>query len=207
MHRLFFSAGSPYARMIRIAVAELGLGDRITAEETTLRDPASTLLPYNPVGRVPCLVLQDGTVLTETGLILAWLDRHSGRPPLLPMDGADGWRGLAAYGRVTGLLDGIAVWNRELRRPVEERSPGVIALETLRANRVADVLEGEVAAGLHGGDGLDAGRLGLACALGYCERRHTVWAWRTGRPALSAWFDAFAARPAFQATIPPPSGI
>jgi glutathione S-transferase len=208
MHRLFYAAGSPYARIARIAVLELGLGDRIAEVETTLRDPASTLLPFNPVGRVPSLVLADGTVLTETTLILPWLDRISGtRTPLLPMDGSDGWRALAAYGRVTGLLDGIAVWNRELRRPEHERSPGVITLETGRSNRVADVLEAEVAAGGCSGPGLDAARIALACALGYCERRHMVWRWREGRPALSAWLDGFAARPAFRATIPPPSGI
>jgi glutathione S-transferase len=234
--RLFFAAGSPYARIIRIAVAELGLGDRIAPVETTLRDPASSLLPHNPVGRVPALVLPDGTVLTETPLILLHLDRISGRAPLLPLDDL---AVLAAYGRVSGLLDGIAVWNRELRRPVQERSPGVIALEEGRAARVADALEAAVAQGgfagpalagsaapspasvhgpspasVHGpspasvhGPSPDAARIALACTLGYCERRHTVWPWRDGRPALSAWFDGFAARPSFQATLPPPSGI
>lgn len=205
MHRLFYVAGSPYARIARIAVAELGLGDRIAAVETTLRDPASSLLAFNPVGRVPTLVLADGTVLTETTLILPFLDRLSGRAPLLPQDDGPGLRVVAAHGRVTGMLDGIAVWNRELRRPAHERSPGVIALEAGRAARVADALEGEVAEG--GFAGLDAASIALACALGYCERRHTVWRWRDGRPALSAWFDAFAARPSFRDTIPPPSGI
>jgi glutathione S-transferase len=210
MHRLFYVAGSPYARMARIAVAELGLGDRIAEVETTLRDPASTLLPFNPVGRVPALVLPDGaTVLTETAVILPYLDRVSGRPPLLPLDGGEaGLRVLSGYGRVTGLLDGIAVWNRELRRPEHERSPGVIALEVARANRVADALEREVAEGTgFAGPGVDAACIALACALGYCERRHTVWRWREGRPALSAWLDGFAPRPSFQATLPPPSGI
>jgi glutathione S-transferase len=156
-------------------------------------------------------VLPDGaTVLTETTLILPYLDRISGArpPPLLPMDDDD-LRILSGYGRVTGMLDGIAVWNRELRRPEDERSPGVIALEAARANRVADALEREAAegAGPAAGPGIDAARIALACALGYCERRHTVWRWREGRPALSAWLDAFARRPSFRATVPPPSGI
>ena len=199
--RLFYSAGSPYARICRMAVREAGLAGQVAEVETTLRDPAAVVLPHNPVGRVPALVLADGTTLTETTLVLSWLDRQGASPPLLPQDAA----GLAAYGRVLGLLDGIAVWNRELRRPVEERSPGVIALETTRANRVADALEQAVAAGGHAR--LDAGWLALAASLGYCERRHTVWAWRQGRPALAAWFATAAERPAFQATLPPPSGI
>lgn len=64
--KLFHSAGSPYARIARMAVLDLGLADRIAFTETTLRDPASTLLPHNPVGRVPSLVLADGTTITET---------------------------------------------------------------------------------------------------------------------------------------------
>jgi glutathione S-transferase len=206
--KLFYSPGSPYARVARMAVVETGLEGRVAQVETTLRDPASTLLPSSPVGRVPTLVLDDGTVLTETVLILAFLGAQAPRrePPLLPLDGSDGWRGMAALGRVIGMLDGIAVWNRELRRPEDERSPGVIALETVRANRVADALERDVAAGAYGG-AVEAGWIALACALGYCERRHRVWPWREGRPALSAWLDRASARPSFAATVPPVSGI
>ena len=201
MTTLFYSSGSPYARIIRMAVQESGLDHAVAQRETTLRDPAAPLLAHSPVGRVPALVLPDGTTLTETSLILGWLDRLGDQPPLLPTDAA----GLAVYGQVLGLLDGIAVWNRELRRPPEERSPSVIALETLRAGRIADALEVAVQAG--GVARLDAGYLALAAVLGYGERRHTVWSWREGRPGLAAWFTRAAAREAFQATLPPPSGI
>jgi len=192
---LYYAPGSPYARMIRIAWRERGIAG-ITEREATLRDPASVLLPHNPVGRVPTLVLEDGTALTETLLILVHLDRLHAGARLVPATPA----GLAELGQAMGLLDGIAVWNRELRRPGHERSPGVLALEEGRANRVADALEGALPR--------DAtARLALACALGYCERRHTAWRWRDGRPALAAWFDHEAATPLFQATLPPISGL
>lgn len=201
MIRLFHSTASPYARICRMALREAGLESRVAEAETTLRDPQAAVLPYNPVGRVPALVLADGTTITETTLVLNWLDRLGGSRRMLPEDAV----GLAAYGRVLGLLDGIAVWNRELRRPVHERSPGVIALEEGRAARVLDALERDVAAGDY--RALDAGFLALAAVLGYGERRHTVWAWRDGHPALAGWFAEASARPAFQATIPPVSGI
>jgi len=197
---LFYSSGSPYARICRMAVLEVGLADRISEVETTLRDPEAAVLPYSPVGRVPALVLQDGTTLTETSLVLGWLDRMGGTPRMLPTEPA----GLAACGRVLGLLDGIAVWNRELRRPEHERSPGVIALERTRADRVGDALERDVAAG--GYARLDAGWLALAATLGYCMRRHTAWPWQPARPALGAWFAEAERRDAFQATMPPSSG-
>lgn len=192
---LHYVPGSPYARMVRIAWRDRGIAG-IQEHETTLRDPASDLLPHNPVGRVPTLVLPDGTALTETLLILTHLDRLHAGPRLVP----DTPAGLAELGQAIGLLDGIAVWNRELRRPPNERSPGVLALEQTRANRTADRLE--AALPRH-----PTARLALACALGYCDRRHTAWPWRHHRPALAAWFDATAATPLFQATLPPISGI
>lgn len=198
--RLFHAPGSPYARIARMAVIVLGLEDRVAVEEATLRDPASVLLPYNPVGRVPALLLDDGSTITETTPVLMVLDSLVA-PDRRLLPGPDAPRALAAYGRVLGMLDGIAVWNRELRRPAHERSPGVIALEALRAVRVADALERDVASG--GFRALDAGYLALVAVLGYCERRHTTFNWRQGRPSLAALFDAAQARPSVARTIPP----
>ncbi len=201
--QLFFVPGSPYARAVRVALRETGLDARVPEQEVTLRDTASTLLAHNPVGRVPTLLLDDGAALSETLLILPYLDLMHIGPRIMPAAPA----GIAELGRAIGILDGIAVWNRELRRPENERSPAVIALETTRANRVADTLEHAVQNGAYIAPPPAAQTILLACALGYCERRHTTWKWRVGRPALSAWFDRTTDRPSFQATIPPPSGL
>lgn len=198
--RLFYAPGSPYARIARMAVIELGLEARVQVEETTLRDPASALLPHSPVGRVPALLLEDGTTITETTPVLMMLDSLA-EPGRRILPGPAAPRALAAYGRVLGLLDGIAVWNRELRRPEDERSPAVIALEAGRAARVADALEGDVAAG--GFAARDAGWLALIACCGYCERRHPGFDWRQGRPALAAVFDAAQSRPSVARTVPP----
>jgi glutathione S-transferase len=201
--RLFYAPASPFARIVRVALLETGLDAQVRKQEVTLRDPASALLPYNPVGRVPTLELDDGTILTESLLILDYIDTlHAGRP-LLARDGSDGWRTLAEMGTAAGMLEGIVTWARELRRPENHRSPAVLALETTRVNRTADVLERAVAQGGYSGE-IDAARIVLGCALGWVDQRHPVWLWRTGRPALAAWFEAIAATPSFQATVPPP---
>lgn len=203
---LFYAAGSPYARICRMAAMERGIDHLLIEVETTLRDPKAVVLPFNPVGRVPALALPEGPVLTETSLILHRMDRIGSAPAMWPADDF----GLAAFGRVLGLLDGIAVWNRELRRPVSERSPSVLALEQVRANRVADALESDILAGGYRAQvcgRVDASYLALASVLGYAQRRHTVWQWSEGRPALTAWFAKASERPAFMATMPPPSGI
>ena len=200
--KLFYGEGSPYARIVRIALLELGLDDKIEKEIVTLRDPESALLPYNPVGRVPTLQLDDGTVLTESLLIFFYLDtQHTGQP-LLPRDGSDGWTTLARLGNAMGLIDGLAVWHRELRRPVHERSPGMQALELTRATRTLNMLENSVAAGAYTGR-LDAARIALGSTLGWADRRHRTFKWRDGHPVLSAWYDDIETTPSFTATLPP----
>jgi glutathione S-transferase len=193
---LLYGAGSPYARVVRIAIRLRGI-EGIAETTATLRDPASAILPHNPVGRVPTLVLADGTALTETLLILAHLDTLHAGARLLPADPA----GLAALGQAIGMLDGIAVWHRELRRPEHERSPGVLALEATRAGRVADRLEAGALAGY--GDAAGTPALMLTCGLDYVDRRLPAWPWRPGRPRLAAWCDAMAGQAVFRATLPP----
>jgi glutathione S-transferase len=198
--KLFYASGSPYARIARVVIRELALEPRIEEIEVTLRDPNSSLLPYNPGGKVPTLQLDDGTILNESLLVLVFLDsRHGGRK-LLPMDGSDGWRTLSELGRAYAFLDAVTVWNRELR--FGQSAPGVIALEKERADRVADDLERALAAGAYGGP-INASQIVLGAALENFARRHKVWDWRSGRPRLSGFLDGIAQRPAFTATIQP----
>ena len=198
--KLFYATGSPYARIVRVVVRELALQSRVEEVEVTLRDPGSSLLSYNPGGKVPTLQLDDGTTLNESLLVLVYLDtRHDGRK-LLPMDGADGWKTLSELGRAYAFLDAVTVWNRELR--FGQSAPGVIALEKTRADRVADGLEAALAAGAYAGP-IHAAQIVLGAALENFSRRHKVWDWRNGRPRLSAFLDAIARRPSFAETIQP----
>src|SRR5262245_54909843 len=90
--RLFYSAGSPFARIVRIALLETGLDENVTKQEILrerLYSPGSDVLTVNPVGRVPTLVLDDGTILTEASLILRFIDAMNPSRRLLPFDGSD----------------------------------------------------------------------------------------------------------------------
>jgi glutathione S-transferase len=201
--RLFYASASPFARIVRVALLETGLDEQVRKQEVTLRDLHSALLPFNPVGRVPTLELDDGTILTESLLILGYLDTIHAMPPLLPKDESDRWRTLAEMGTAAGMLEGIVTWSREVRRPQNEQSPAVIKLETTRVNRTADVLERAVATGAYAGP-ISASQIVLGCALGWIDPRHPIWRWRDERPALAAWFDAIAIRPSFEQTVPLP---
>ncbi len=205
MH-LLFSTGSPFARIVRIALLETGLDQNVTKQEITrqrLYSPESEVLTLNPVGRVPTLRLDDGTILTESKLILDFIDVLNPGRKLLPRDGSDGWRILAELGQALGLLEGIITWLRALRLPNQETIEAIVAKEIIRVNRAADALDNAVTAGGFAGP-MNAAQIVLGSALGLVEVRLTAWKWRHERSKLSAWYDSIASMPSFRATEPPP---
>jgi glutathione S-transferase len=199
--KLYITPGSPYARMARIVVLEKGLPGRVEMISAKTRATDSPYYRINPSGRVPYLVRDDGVGLEESAVICAYLDQLDGAP-MFDLPGGDrSWEGRRLEALARSMVDGISVWNREMARPENERSPGVIQHEKDRAARMADLWEREIDHPVMRGP-LNMVQLTLACALGL-EARNPVFRWRPGRPKLAAWFDRIAARPSFAATVPP----
>ena len=72
--KLFATPTSPYARVANIALFELGLADRVEIVWTRTRQPDDPNLAFNPSGRIPFLLLEDGTGFEDTDLIIEYLD-------------------------------------------------------------------------------------------------------------------------------------
>jgi glutathione S-transferase len=119
--RLYVTNTSPFARVVRIVVLEKGLSSRIELVTARTREENSPYYAINPSGRVPYLVLADGTGMEDSGLIATYLDALDGAPRLGAPQSADPW----AYGRLEArarsFTDGVSVWVREMRRPQDER--------------------------------------------------------------------------------------
>jgi glutathione S-transferase len=138
--------------------------------------------------------------MEESALIWDYLDQLDGSPSLgMPAD-AKPWEADRLEALARSLLDGVAVWGRELARPENERSPTVIQHEARRSERLTDVWEAEIGSPLMQG-ALNRAQATLACALGF-EARIPGFRWREEHPRLRAWFDRIAARPSFAATTP-----
>jgi glutathione S-transferase len=187
--------------MARIMVLEKGLERRVEIVQAKTRTANSPYYAINPSGRVPYLVRDDGVGMEESVLICDWLDHLDGQPMLVLPKSADPWEARRLEGLARSLVDGVSVWNRELARPENERSPTVIQHEIERARRMTDVWEREIAHPLMHGP-LNIIQLTLGCALGL-EARNPRFDWRAGHAKLVEWFRGFAARPSFQATLPP----
>lgn len=198
--KLYITPGSPYARIARIVVLEKGLTERVEIVSARTREADSPYYAVAPSGRVPYLVRDDGSALEESSLICAWLDQVDGRPRFNVPPGEEGWEAQRLEAMARSLMDGAAVWLREVGRPVHERSPGVIAHETARANRICDLWEREVRHPWMIG-ALNMAQITLACALGM-EARNPDFRWRPQRPALTEWFAHITARHSLAATAP-----
>lgn len=199
--KLYITAGSPYARIVRIVILEKGLAQRIEIITAATRTSNSTYYSINPSGRVPYLVRDDGVGMEESALICAYLDHLDGKPQFDWPAGEAGWEARRLDALAHSLIDGLAVWSRELHRPANERSPTVLAHEARRSERMAEVWERQISHPvMHGA--LNLAQITLACALGL-EARNPDLQWRPGHPRLCAWFDAFARRPSFAATAMP----
>lgn len=198
--KLYITPGSPYARIARVTVIEKGLTGSVEVIAAPTRITDSPYYAINPSGRVPCLVLDDGTLMEDSELICQYLDRLDGHPKLcLPMDHA-GWD----YGRLLmsarSMTDGIAVLGREMRRPETERSPGIIAHEIARAGRMADHFATAVSHPLMSGP-LNIAQLMLLAGLDFA-RFHRLLDLETQRPALRSWADDLRRHPSVAATVP-----
>lgn len=146
---------------------------------------------------MPYLVRDDGVGFEESQVICAYLDQLDGKPMFEQPD----WEGRRLESLARSLMDGLAVWMRELYRPENERSPGIVRHEQDRAARLFDVWEREVSRPyMHGA--LNMAQLTLACALGI-EARMPDLDWRTGHARLIDWFRPISSRPSFIATAPP----
>lgn len=196
--KLYVTLNSPYARMARIVVLEKGLERRVEIIQARTRTANSPYYAINPSGRVPYLVRDDGVGMEESMLICDYLDQLEGKPVLsIPV----GWEARRLEALARSLVDGLSVWNRELARPENERSPTVIRHETERQRRMIDVWEREIGQpAMHGP--LNLLQIMLGCTLGL-EARNAAFQWRAGHPKLVAWYAPVAGRPSFRATVPP----
>jgi len=196
--QLLYQTHSPYARKVLVFAHEAGLaaGIEVIHHETspTLRNEA--VFARNPLGKVPVLLRDGLPPLFDSDVICAWLDTvHDGRP-LLPPAGEARWAALRLQAVAQGIADaGIAVRWETVRRPEALRYPALRDGHLAKLEASCDWLERELDVDAP----VDVGHIALATALDWLRFRD-VLDFAAGRPRLSAWFEAFAARASMRAT-------
>jgi glutathione S-transferase len=198
--KLYITPGSPYARIVRVVVLEKRLEARVEIAVAQTRLASSPYYSINPSGRVPYLVRDDGTGLEESTVICAYLDHLDGNPVFDLPTGEQAWEARRLEALARSMLDGLAVWVRETRRPKDEQSPAILLHEADRGARMVDLWEREIGHPmLHGT--LNMAQITLACTMGFADLIPDLH-WRVGHPDLCDWFGRIAARPSITATAP-----
>ena len=134
--KLLFAATSPFVRKVVVLAAETGLSGDIERIDINPWDPETTVPQVNPIGKVPALILDDGTVLADSKLICEFLDSQHDGPKMYPAEGPERWQTLRLAGLAEGVLEAaLTAVVEKLRRPEEftwsgwvERQEGKIAL-------------------------------------------------------------------------------
>lgn len=205
--KLRHSPTSPYVRKVDVVAMETGLTDRIERVPTNPWDPEGDLPGDNPLGKVPALIADDGTVFCDSPVICEYLDSQHGGAKMIPATGPARWQALNLETLADGILDAaIARVIENKMRPAEFKWDGWLTRQSGKIERALDVLEREAAAGILGEPGADGpvtiGTISVGCALGYLDFRFGDEDWRASRPKLAAWYEDFSKRPSMQATVP-----
>ncbi|MEJ8472652.1 glutathione S-transferase family protein [Roseibium algae] len=201
------SPASPFGRKAKLAATILGLKDQITVEATNTASPEDSIRQQNPLGKIPALILEDGSALYDSRVIVEYLDHMAGGAKIFPT-GAARFRVLTMQALADGMMDaGISQVYESRFRPKEFRFKDWTDYQSAKVSRALNMLEATPPANLKTQDDADAGSIALACALGYLDLRFGG-EWRANYPKLVAWLDTFeAAVPSYAATRVDPAPI
>lgn len=203
MYTLISATPSPYARKVRIALIEKGIPFTLQTEvpwHGTTATPA-----YNPLEKLPVLVLPDGTGVYESRFILEWLEVKHPTPRLLPDTPEEVLAARQFEVIADGVCDAVVLLFFEKRREAPSAE--------WMARQQRKVEGGVRALAERAGDGfLVGGRFGLAdiavgTLLRYLSVRYPEFDWVERYPALAAMSARLEARPSFAATVPVPQTI
>lgn len=199
--KLIGSLTSPYVRKVRAVLVEKKIECEFLLESPWVENSAVT--KYNPLGKVPVLLLEDESTLYDSRVIVEYLDRISPNKRLIPADGRDHiqvkrWEALA-----DGIADAAAAALLESRRPEGERSASWIARQRDKMVAGLEAMSNELPDGdWCQGTAMTLADIAVGCALGYVAFRHPDINWREQHENLARLYDRLMLRPSFSETVP-----
>ena len=198
--KLMMAGPSPFVRKVLVLLHETRQIDDVELQQVVAAPggTAAELAAANPVGKIPALVRDEGTTLYDSRVICRFFDSRA-EAGLYPA--RNPWDTLVLEATADGIMESAVLMIYEVRfREEAQRSDTWVEGQWKKVQGGLDALENRWMSHLNGP--LDAGQIGVGCALGYLDFRHGARNWREGRPALAKWFDTFSQRPSMQATTP-----
>ncbi|EHA13631.1 glutathione S-transferase N-terminal domain-containing protein [Halomonas sp. HAL1] len=194
---LYLNATSPYARLARIVLIEKGLDEAVTLKWCDPWVDDTALLKTNPAGRIPALITEDGTTLSESMLIAVYLDGISPNKPMIPSTCLGDVLHLAGLGQ--NLMDAaftIVISRKHYGHEVEESELGLRRQRAIQ--RIFKQLDSELKKPF--ASSVNLGEIAVAVALDYLAFRLPEVSWKEEYPQLQSWHSGVIARASFEQT-------
>jgi glutathione S-transferase len=199
--KLISATPSPYARKVRIQLIEKGIPFELVTEVPWNSD--TTVPQYNPLEKLPVLLLDDGRAVYESAFILEWIERTHPQPPLMPADDA----GYLEARRFMVLADGICdaallLFFERLREPAHQSEPWM-ARQLRKVEGALAALERDIGERAFAvGNQLTLADISVAAPLGWLKVRAPDLDWPRRFPGLAAYYERLSQRESFKATVP-----
>ena len=200
--KLIGSVTSAYVRKARVVLAEKKLDYQFELENVWA--PETTIASSNPLGKVPCLVMEDGSTMYDSRVIAEYLDTLTPVCKLLPANSRDRanvkvWEALA-----DGVLDaGVLAYLERTWRPAGQQSQAWFDRQMGKVHGGLAVMsenlgEQPFCMGIH----YTLADVAVGCTLGWLSFRFPDIAWRASYPNLARLFDKLSERQSFKDTVP-----
>ena len=199
--KLIGSLPSPYTRKARIVAAEKRV--EYVWEVQNVWAPDNPVADYNPLGKVPVLVFDDGTALYDSRVICEFLDSVSPIGKLIPADHRERievrrWEALA-----DGVLDAAVLARLEGLRAAPERSQNWIDRQMGKVARGLDAMDIELGAKPWCcGNAFTLADIAVGACVGWLDFRFPQLEWRKDRPNLARLAVKVFERPSFAESVP-----
>jgi glutathione S-transferase len=199
--KLLSSPPSPFSRKVRIVLAEKKIECELEAVD--VQPTENPAVAHNPLGKIPTLILDDGTALFDSRVIVEFLDNASPISRLIPDDNRERvavrrWEALA-----DGVLDAGILVRYEGLRPKKEQSPAWVAKQNSRVQRGLEMMSEDLAEkNWCQGERYTLADIAVGCALGWLAFRFPQNDWRGKYPNLARHYDKLSERPSFSETAP-----
>lgn len=200
--KLHYSPTSPYVRKVLVTALLGGTYDRLELIRATLTPvaPSAEVQKVNPIGKIPALLLDDGTALYDSPVICEYLDSLSNGTRLIPASGHERWRVLTLNALADGLLEAAQLIRAEALRPEGTHFEPWLAAQRTRVENALRALDAEA---VHALAQLTLGSVATGCALGWLDFRMPELGWRERYPRLASWYEGFASEWFMRKTAPP----
>ena len=199
--KLVSSLTSPYGRKVRVVLAEKKIPFQLQVENPWL--PDSPVPDFNPLGKVPVLVLEDGESVFDSRVIVEYLDHVSPVAHLIPGEPKSRMMVRGVEALADGVTDAAVAIFYEKKRPADKQSTDWLTLQEKTLFRGLEALSealGEKPWYL--GNSMTLADVACGCMLGYLNLRFPEIDWRGVHLNLAKLFDKLMTRASFKETVP-----